>query len=262
MYPPAIGPVTDPGIRRQSFGAVGSTNDLAFEAAASGDTGNLWITAERQTAGRGRQGRDWISEPGNLYASLLLPCVADISVIAQVPLVAAVALCDGLEGVCGPAGAGRFTIKWPNDLLLDGQKIAGILAESRIAGGSRAVVTGFGVNCAHGPDIADYPATSLAAGGMPVAPDDLFLALAEAMASRMTQWDNGRGFLDIRTSWLSRAARLDQPIAVNQPGQTVSGRFGGIDFDGRLILIGSSGEMVISAGDVFFPEMNENGENA
>ncbi len=252
MHPPAIEPVTDRGYRRQSFGAVGSTNDLAFEAAASGDTGNLWVTGERQTAGRGRQGRDWVSEPGNLYASLLLPAVTDISVIAQLPLVAAVAICDGLEGVCGPAGAGRFTIKWPNDLLLDGHKVAGILAESRLSGGLQAVVIGFGVNCALAPDLADTHATSLAAGGMPVAPDDLFLALAEAMADRMTQWDDGNGFLAIRTSWLSRAARLDQPIVVKLPRQTVTGRFGGIDFDGRLVLNGPSGEMVISAGDVFF----------
>ncbi len=245
--------------RRREYGAVGSTNDLALEAAAAGEPGPLWITADRQLQGRGRQGRRWISEPGNLYASLLLTPAARPAATAQLSLVAAVALTDAMAQVSGPAFGGRLAIKWPNDVLLDKRKVAGILSEARPVDGRQVVVIGFGVNCAHAPALSDYPTTSLAAAGTPVAPDALWAQLAAAMADRLAMWDGGAGFAAIRAAWLARAPGLGQPMSVRLAGQTVRGQFAGIDNDGRLVLNGPAGEVTITAGDVISPDPDNTG---
>jgi len=240
-----------PEIRHVAYGDVGSTNDEALALAASGETMPLWVTARRQLTGRGRQGAPWISQAGNLYASLVLERTFALPEAAQLPLVTALALHDALAGMLG-TGAG-FAIKWPNDLLLNGRKIAGILAESKsLADGRPAIVIGSGVNCAHHPQDTRHPATSLAAAGYSVTPDDLFVAFSSAMADRLLVWNNGDGFGKIRAAWLDRAAGIGGTIHVRLPQTTLEGVFAGLDTDGQLILRQGSAERTISAGELFF----------
>lgn len=240
-----------PAIRHVALGDVGSTNDEALALAASGETLPLWVTARRQLAGRGRQGAPWISETGNLYASLLLARAFDLSQASQLPLVTALALHDALVAILG-AGAG-LGIKWPNDLLLNRCKIAGILTESKLlADGRPVIVIGCGVNCAHHPQNTRHRATNLLAEGFTVAPDELFAEFSKHMAGRLAIWDGGAGFGTIRTAWLDRATGLGEPIHVRLPRTTIEGIFAGLDAAGRLILRQTSGERTISAGELFF----------
>lgn len=240
-----------PITRHVALGDVGSTNDEALALAASGEPLPLWVTARRQLSGRGRQGAPWISEAGNLYASLLLIRTFDLPQASQLPLVTALALHDALSAILG-AGTG-LGIKWPNDLLLNRRKIAGILTESKIlADGRPVIVIGCGVNCAHHPQNTRHPATSLLAEGYTVTPDELFAEFSKHMAGRLAVWDGGPGFSDIRTAWLDRATGLGETIHVRLPRTTIDGIFAGLDAAGRLILRQASGERTISAGELFF----------
>src|ERR1043166_9500756 len=169
---------------------VGSTNSEALSRARAGQRGPLWITARTQTAGRGRRGRTWVSEPGNLHATLLLTDPAPPERTAQLSFVAALATHDAIA-TCAPALASRLAFKWPNDILLDRAKIAGILIEAE---GVRpmTVAVGIGVNCSHHPVATELqtelPATDLAAAGAGVAVEPLFAALSGAMMERLRQW--------------------------------------------------------------------------
>src|SRR5947209_11937916 len=152
---------TAAGVRLIAHEVLGSTNAEALNLARQGERGPLWVTARRQSAGRGRRGRAWISPPGNLYATLLLTAPAPGERWPQLSFVAALAVHDALVEVasdCRPLMA----IKWPNDLLLAGAKFAGVLIEGE---GDGAVAVGIGVNCARHPADTDYPATDLAAAG-------------------------------------------------------------------------------------------------
>lgn len=251
-----------PGYRRQHIDTVASTNLDAFAAARAGDPGRLWVTGAVQTQGRGRRGRAWVSERGNLYASLLLIEPGPRDRLGELPMVCAVALADAVEAATGAHGLVR--LKWPNDLLVDGAKISGILLESEVlADGRLAVVCGFGVNCAHHPDPALYRAVDLAALGYRVAPDHLFDHLAAALERRLTTWAGGAGFGAIRRAWLDRAAGIGQTVTVRLADTTYEGVFRDIDEDGHLVLDhAGQGELRISAGDVFFPAAaNANGQD-
>jgi BirA family biotin operon repressor/biotin-[acetyl-CoA-carboxylase] ligase len=141
-------------------------------------------------------------------------------------------------------------VKWPNDLLLGGAKLAGILIEGESAP-AFAVVIGFGVNCATHPDNTPYPATDLAAAGALVGPASLLAALAQAMPRRLVQWARGDGFAGIRADWLKRAAGLGQDIRVRLPEREFSGRFEGLDDAGHLVVRGPAGLVTVTAGEVF-----------
>ena len=145
-----------------SHDTLGSTNAEALALARAGERGPLWVTAARQTAGRGRRGNVWTSEPGNLYASLLLSDAAPAAHLPELCFVVALAVRDAVCAVAPPL-ASKLKLKWPNDLLLDGAKLAGILIEAESVGGASATVAGIGVNCAHYPRDTGYPAT--ASGG-------------------------------------------------------------------------------------------------
>lgn len=243
------------GQRRLALGAVTSTNSVAIEAARSGDPGPLWVTAERQTAGRGRRGRSWASEPGNLYASLLLIDPAPAHHLSKLPLVASLGLRDGLASIL-PAPA-RVAVKWPNDVLIGGAKAVGILLESeRLPDGRLAVVIGCGVNVSLIPDDAPYAVTSLAREGAPdLAIDAVFQAVADGMAGALTRFDRGNGFEIVRREWIEGAVGLGEPCRVVMADRTLTGRFEALDEDGRLILLRDDAtRMAISAGDLFFPE--------
>jgi BirA family transcriptional regulator, biotin operon repressor / biotin---[acetyl-CoA-carboxylase] ligase len=238
--------------RLVSLGDVGSTNAEAFARARAGERGPLWITARRQTAGRGRRGRAWVSEPGNLYASLLLTDPAPPQRAAELSLVAALAVHDAIVECAAMLGP-RLALKWPNDVLCDGAKLAGILIEGEtLPGGPLAVVIGPGVNCAHHPADTAYPATNLAAAGAVVTPESLAQALVGTMARRLAEWDRGENFAAIRAAWLKRAAGLGAPVRVRLPEREVEGVAETLDETGRLVLRLADGSRErIAAGEMF-----------
>ncbi len=235
--------------RHKAYETLGSTNAEALALVRAGERGPLWITAKVQTAGRGRRGRAWVSPAGNLYATLLLTEPSPPAEAPQLSFVAALALHDAVSEVV-PQLAPLLQVKWPNDLLLGGAKLAGILVE----GDNEPLFTvaiGIGVNCAGHPPETNYPATDLAAAGAEVSPERLFAALAHAMARRLAQWRAGIGFASIRADWLKRAAGLGQEIRVRLPQSELTGRFEGLDEAGRLLLAGPAGLTPIAAGEVF-----------
>jgi BirA family transcriptional regulator, biotin operon repressor / biotin---[acetyl-CoA-carboxylase] ligase len=241
-----------PGARLLSLEEVGSTNAEAFARARAGERGPLWITARRQVAGRGRRGRAWVSEPGNLYASLLLTDPAPSQRAAELSLVAALAVHDALAECAGALGP-RLTLKWPNDVLCEGAKLAGILVEGETPpGGPLAVVIGIGVNCAHHPAATAYPATNLAAAGALVGPESLAQALIATMARRLAEWNRGGNFAAIRAAWLKRAAGLGASARVRLPDREVDGIAETLDEAGRLVLRLADGSRErIAAGEMF-----------
>src|SRR5262249_37298534 len=169
-------------------GGLGPAQPQGLGLARQGERGPLWVTAERQSAGRGRRGRAWISPPGNLYASLLLTGPAAAERWPQLSFVAALAIHDAVVDVAADLKP-RLAIKWPNDLLLAGAKFAGILIEGE--GDVNAVAVGIGINCARHPADTDFPATDLAAAGASVSPAPLFSALSIKMLGRIAQWNSG-----------------------------------------------------------------------
>lgn len=205
----------------------------------------VWLRAERQSAGRGRQGRAWSSPAGNFYGSTTVRLRAADPAAPSLALVAAVAL---YEAVAAFAPNAPLQLKWPNDLLLDGAKLAGILLER--AGG--AVVVGVGVNLDHHPELPDRVTTSLAAQGMPVAAEPFAEVLAAAFERWLERW-RGEGLHPVRTRWMQHAHPIGTALTARLPdGGSLDGLFDGLDADGALILrLASGGRRVIHAGDVF-----------
>ena len=212
--------------------------------AAAGLEEGVWLRAERQSSGRGRQGRDWVSPAGNLYASTLVRIRPSDPPAETLALVAAVAL----EETVGVYLPGMARLKWPNDLLIGGAKLSGILLERA----GDAVVIGIGVNLARHPTDIDRSATSLAASGIAVAPADFIETLAEAFARWVERW-RGQGLDAIRRRWVDAAHPAGTPLTVRLPdGASIDGLFDGLDADGALILRLADGiRRVIHAGDVF-----------
>jgi BirA family biotin operon repressor/biotin-[acetyl-CoA-carboxylase] ligase len=237
------------GVRHIAYETLGSTNAEALARARAGERGPLWISAKIQSAGRGRRGSSWASPPGNLYATLLLTEPSPPEHAAQLSFVAALALHDALADSAPQIGA-MLKVKWPNDVLLAGEKVAGILIEGE-SEPEFSVAVGIGVNCAAHPNDTPFPATDLAACGALVAPEVVFAALSAAMAARIGQWQRGQGFASIRADWLKRAAGLGEDIRVRLPERELSGRFQGLDDAGRLLVHGPSGITTVTAGEVF-----------
>lgn len=229
---------------------VDSTNAQALRYGAAGERGPLWVVARTQTAGRGRRGRAWASEPGNLHASLLLADPAPVALVAQCSFVAALAVFDAVADAA-PGLAARLSLKWPNDVLCDGRKLSGILVE----GEGRAplmVAIGVGINCRHHPGDAAYPATDLAAEGAPATAAEAFAALSLRMAERLAQWGGGARFAGVRAAWLARGPQPGAGLRVRLPEGDVTGFFETIDEEGNLILTEDGGaRRRIAAGDVF-----------
>jgi BirA family biotin operon repressor/biotin-[acetyl-CoA-carboxylase] ligase len=230
--------------------SVDSTNEEARRMARAGEPGPVWITAREQTAGRGRRGRAWVSPPGNLAATLLIRPSKPAAECAQLSFVAAIAAADTLASF---APAADIKVKWPNDVLAGGRKIAGILLESEASGPGTWLAIGIGLNLAHFPPDTEFPATALADLGVqaPQSPDALAL-LAANTAKWYDLWQMD-GFSPIRDAWLARASGLGGPIRVRLSDSETSGTFEGIDSSGALILRESmTHARTIAAGDVFF----------
>jgi BirA family biotin operon repressor/biotin-[acetyl-CoA-carboxylase] ligase len=242
---------TAAGVRLVAHEVLGSTNAEALQLARQGERGPLWVTADRQTAGRGRRGRAWMSPPGNLYASLLLTGPAAAEHWPQLSFVAALAIHDAVVEVAADLKP-LLAIKWPNDLLLAGAKFAGILVEGE--GDVNAVAVGIGVNCARHPGDTGFPATDLAAAGATVSPATLLSALSIKMLGRIAQWNAGEGFSTIRADWLARASGVGERVRVRLAARELVGRFEALDEAGALVLrLADGNTATIAAGDVFTP---------
>jgi BirA family biotin operon repressor/biotin-[acetyl-CoA-carboxylase] ligase len=237
------------GVRLLAREVLGSTNAEALRLARGGERGPLWITAERQTAGRGRRGRPWISPAGNLYASLLLTEPATSERWPQLSFVAALAIHDAVAQVA-PDCAARLAIKWPNDVLHAGRKLAGILIEGGEGSGGSVVAIGIGINCASHPPVTEFPATDLAAAGASVSPATLLGVLSATMLARLAQW--ARGFSSIRADWIARATGIGEMARVRLADREIAGRFEAIDPAGGLVLrLPDGSTTTVMAGDVF-----------
>ena len=240
------------GYDLRAFELLDSSNAECRRLADGGVGGNIWIVAGEQSAGRGRRGREWVSRPGNLFASLLYVLDCDLGTASELSFVTALAVRDACADIL--QSNSRVTCKWPNDILVGGKKISGILLESVGSGGESPshVIIGIGVNVMHHPAEAQYPATNLQeeAGG------DIDLSLVTArvvqsMAHWITRWKD-HGFGLIRQAWKDNATGLGQEIIVRLPGEELRGRFVDLDASGALILEFGGERRHITAGDVFF----------
>lgn len=244
------------GVRLLALESVDSTNDEARRLIEAGERGPLWVVAARQTKGRGRLGREWISPPGNLHASFIVGDCCESAIAPQIGFVAGVAAIRALRAATGEQR--RFALKWPNDLLLDGAKLGGILLENFgvPSGDARAphrgvAIIGIGVNCAEAPRDLPYEACALSALGKQ-APDApmLFTHLSDALTETLDLWRGGEGFARLREEWLTYAAHLGADIRIALAQETIQGRFETIDATGRLVLATNDRERIIEAGDV------------
>jgi BirA family biotin operon repressor/biotin-[acetyl-CoA-carboxylase] ligase len=242
-----------PPLRLLAFDSIDSTNEEAGRRAAQGAPEGLGVVAETQLAGRGRRGRTWESPRGNFYGSLLLRPACAPSKAANLGFAAALAIADALDPLLPEAVALRF--KWPNDVLLDGKKAAGILLESRLTGDALEwVVIGTGVNVASFPKRSEFPATSLLAAGCGKVP---VRAVMERYFDAIRVWYGvwrDDGFAPIRAAWLARAAGLNAALEVRLAKERIRGRFLELDSEGALILETGAGRRTITAGDVFFAD--------
>lgn len=238
----------------EAYDELDSTNAEARRRAEAREAGPVWITAAVQTAGRGRRGRAWSTNRGNLAATLLTVTDRPAAEAAQLSFVAALAACD-LADACLGAGAAR--LKWPNDVLVHGRKAVGILVESGARPDGRLwLAVGIGVNLAHAPTDVERPATAFAEhmAGPPPEPR----AALEVLASRFERWRAAwatQGFAAIAAGWSERATGIGRRCEARLPNRTLTGVAEGLDPDGALRLrLDDGGLERITAGDVFFGE--------
>jgi len=239
------------GVGRIALPEIDSTNAEGFRRRG----GPVWILAGYQTAGRGRRARPWVSPPGNFHATLVLHPAEAAEFVALRSFIAAIALREAFVALTGLPDA--FKLKWPNDVLLNGGKVAGILLESSGLGTPAATLCiGIGVNLIAAPDAAQIepgavpPVSLLADTGKRLTPEALLAAIAPAYA----RWDAvfiNEGFAPIRAEWLTHAARLGEVIRARTGDVLRHGVFDTIDPRGNLILHMADGPVAIPAADVF-----------
>ncbi|MFW6413335.1 MAG: biotin--[acetyl-CoA-carboxylase] ligase [Oceanicaulis sp.] len=239
-------------MRVELFDELDSTNEEAKRRAASGERGPVWIVARRQTAGRGRRGRAWTSTDGNLFATGLYRLNARAAETANLSFAAALAVGDLAASVVDP---GLVKLKWPNDVLVDGKKVSGILLESGAhPEGGLWLAVGIGVNLAAHPDDSERPATDLSVHGARLSPEDAVRTLAARFDHWTSKWA-ASGFAPLREAWLARAHGLGERCTVRLDAETIEGVFADLAPDGALRLdLPGGGRRFISAGDVFFPQ--------
>lgn len=237
------------GIDCIAFDTIDSTNKEAALRAAS-TTSPLWIIAGEQTAGVGRRGRAWSSQQGNFAATLLMPISGDLSTVALHSFVASLALRDAL--VHATDEPERFKLKWPNDVLMDDGKVAGILLETCGTGPSHLSI-GIGVNLATAPEVAKIEHVSTPPKHLngQITPSDFLTQLAHFFAIRVQQFQT-HGFATTRADWLHDAAKLGEIITARMPTQEITGKFVTVDEGGGVVLQVGSDQHVIHAADIFF----------
>lgn len=247
MIPADPGPLPA-GWRLEVHAALPSTSDRIASAADAGEAAGLAVLAHRQTAGRGRAGRGWASPPGNLYLSVLLRPDGPARASAQWALLAGVALIEAAREFDPEPGALR--LKWPNDLLRHGAKLAGILAETSLApDGSLAwLCLGIGVNLAHAPALPDRPTACL---GGAVVPE----AFATRLIGRLDHWcrrQAAEGFAPVRAAWAGFGPAIGAPLEL-RGGPVTGGTFAGLAEDGSLLLVADGQTHMIRAGEISAP---------
>ena len=234
---------------------IGSTNDEAVRLAAKGAPAGTVVLADRQTEGRGRLGRVWQSVPGNLHASILLRPDCALKAASQLSLLAGVALAE-LLARHGPDNL-DLKLKWPNDVMIDRAKVAGILLESAgdNAGRLAHVIVGVGVNVAWSPDDLDYPVTSLeAAGFTALSPKGWLLAYTSSLAIWLDRWQRD-GFAVVREAWCARSYGLGGPVRLRLDREDVDGKFVDLTEAGALLIEHADGSRrELTAGDVVYAD--------
>lgn len=222
---------------------IGSTNDEARRLAAEGAPHGTVVHADEQTRGRGRMAHTWFSPPGNLYISILLRTGQSAGRAAELSFVAALAVADTAEALL-PRQT-RVMLKWPNDVLVSGAKIAGILLE-QVDGAS---IVGIGLNVLEAPSTAAYKTTTIVANGGIASVDGARDILLDRFGRHLADW-RAEGFASIREQWLGRSYPIGAAIRANSAGQAIAGYFAGLDPDGALLLDTSLGRQRIVAGEV------------
>jgi BirA family transcriptional regulator, biotin operon repressor / biotin---[acetyl-CoA-carboxylase] ligase len=231
----------------QHYDSVGSTNDEAMRLAHSGAAHGTVVCAREQTEGRGRQVRRWYSPAGNLHASILLRTDLPLGRIPQLSFVAALAVADAADAFL--PGDVRAELKWPNDVLVRGAKVAGILIES--ADGT--AIIGIGMNIAHAPSDAPYPITTLSSSAAKtLEPGAVLQVLLKAFGHRFADWRD-QGFATVRTDWLARAHPAGSPLRLTVGDRSIQGRFADLGHDGALVIETADGLERFVAGEVLVP---------
>lgn len=238
------------GYRLEAFDSVGSTNTEAVARIKAGEQGPLWLVTGHQTAGRGRRNRAWTAPPGNLAATVFEVIDIAPAQAATLGFAAGVAMVEALRSFGIPA-----ELKWPNDVLLGGAKLCGILLEAEQVGDRLAVIVGTGCNVVAAPPDLPYAVASLADAGHAISAEQLFAVFSDKWADTRALWDKGRGMPELRTRWLAHAAGVGKPVAVQIGERRISGIFETLDESGHLIVVTDDGKrMPIASGEVFFGE--------
>ena len=242
-----------------AFDELDSTNEEAKRLARAGGCHGAVIWAKKQSEGKGRQGRNWVSAEGNLFVSVLLKPEKPLAELAQLSFVAAISTIEAIAPLISDAS--KLQTKWPNDILLNDKKIGGILLESfRIEKSEQQwVVVGVGVNVDSCPPRTEFPATCLKDAGVELVSAKIILSrFIHHFIERYDEW-NSKGFAGIRKNWLAHAWGLNQKLVARLPDTNIEGVFHGIDARGGLILTLENGEkQTINAGDVFHSSQFDN----
>jgi len=246
----ADGPRSGPRVIR--FATCDSTNAEALRLATNLERGPVWVLADTQSAGRGRSGRVWSSEPGNFFASFLTVLPGTPPRAYQISLVTGVAVAQAMLALFPGAARPDLRLKWPNDILIGRSKLGGILVEStQVAGGDLAVVIGIGLNLVSHPHVQSQPACHLAAFGAAPDANAVLSQLDDQLAHWLAVWSEGEGFASIRQAWLGLSGPLGERIVVNSGAGPVGGTYQGLDPNGALILADDAGQQrIYSYGDV------------
>jgi BirA family transcriptional regulator, biotin operon repressor / biotin---[acetyl-CoA-carboxylase] ligase len=225
---------------------IGSTNDEARRLAAAGAPHGTVVHADEQEAGRGRFGRTWFSPPGNLYLSVLLRLELPPDRSSELSFVTALTVADAIDALL-PRQC-KSTLKWPNDVLVNNGKIAGILVES-VDG---VHIIGIGVNVLEAPHNAPYKTATLVGAGGIATVDGARDILLDSLAKHLEAWTE-HGFGPIRTAWLARAHPLGTLLRASIGGRSEEGLFAGLDETGAMLLDTTEGRKRIVAAEVTAP---------
>ena len=226
---------------------LGSTSDEARRLVRQGAPYGTVVWAKAQTAGRGRRGRTWSSPEGNLHVSVVLHCAE--SVAPQLGFVAALAVADAVDSACGQT---RARLKWPNDVLLEGGKLAGLLLEVEHMAHGTAVVLGVGVNLRHFPANTDYAATSLYAHGVDITAEVMLSGFLVSLALRLEEW-RGCGFGHTRVEWSKRGHRHGDALRISAVGERMDAVFLGLDQDGSLLAMVNGRTTRFASAEILLP---------
>ncbi|WP_245279958.1 biotin--[acetyl-CoA-carboxylase] ligase [Hyphomicrobium sp. 99] len=231
---------------------TGSTNADAMRLALGGEELPLWVLADSQTGGRGRSGRTWVSQPGNLHASVAFRCNAPMEKAGQLSLLAGIAVIDAVRATMDLAPGTDLRLKWPNDILIGSAKAGGILVEStsaRVGSGFLAIL-GFGLNLITSPDTLGRAVAAFRHHGKVPEPLAFTETLSEKIFFWLDRWQEGEGFPAIREAWVERAGPMGEPIVLNTVAGPLSATYQGLSETGALRADIDGDIKEISYGDV------------